>query len=53
MKVWLIGGEEAEKVGNIVNGKLEKKVDTTRHTGILIPQGGRKLFIGQYGEKRK
>lgn len=51
MKVWLIGGEEAEKVGNIVNGRLSRDIDTSRHTGILVTQSGRQLFIGQYGEK--
>ena len=53
MKVWLIGGEEAEKVGNIVNGRLARDIDTTRHTGVLVTQSGRQLFIGQYGEKKE
>lgn len=52
MKVWLIGGEEAEKVGNIVNGRLSRDIDTTCHTGVLVTQSGRQLFIGQYGEKK-
>ena len=53
MKVWLIGGDEAEKVGNIVNGHLSRDADTTRHTGVLVTQSGRQLFIGQYGEKKE
>lgn len=53
MKVWLIGGEEAEKVGNIVNGKLFREVDTTRHTGVLVTQSGRQLFICHYGENKE
>lgn len=52
MKVWLIGGEEAEKVGNIVNGKLSRDIDTTRHTGVLVTQSGRQLFIGNYGDEK-
>ena len=48
MKVWLVGGEEAEKVGNIVNGKLSREIDTTRHTGILITQSGRQIMVGKY-----
>ena len=51
--MWLIGGEEAEKVGNIVNGHLSRDVDTRRHTGVLVTQSGRQLFIGQYGEKKE
>ena len=52
MKVWLIGGEEAEKVGNVVNGHLSRDVDTTRHTGILVTQSGRQIFIGQYARAK-
>ncbi len=50
MKVWLVGGCEAEKVGNIVNGRLSKKIDTTNHTGILITQSGRQMMFGRYEE---
>ena len=50
MKVWLVGGAEAEKVGNVVGGRLVKTIDTTRHNGILITQSGRQMFIGRYGE---
>lgn len=51
MKVWLVGGEEAQKVGNIVDGKLKKQADTTRHNSILITQSGRQVFIGNYRDK--
>ena len=50
MKAWLIG-KEAEPVGNLVGGKLSKKIDTTGHIGILITQSGRQVFIGKYNEE--
>ena len=49
LKAWLIGNE-AVPIGNIVDGKLHKMIDTTKHTGILITQSGRQLFIGRYAE---
>lgn len=50
LKAWLIGGE-AVPVGNIVDGKLRKEIDTTKHNGILITQSGRQMLIGRYGEE--
>ncbi len=50
LKAWLIGGE-AEPIGNIVDGKLQKNIDTTNHNGILITQSGRQMLIGRYGEE--
>ena len=50
LKAWLIGGE-AEPIGNIVDGKLQKSIDTTKHSGILITQSGRQMLIGHYGEE--
>lgn len=49
LKAWLIGNE-AVPIGNIVDGRLHKEIDTTKHTGILITQSGRQLFIGRYAE---
>ena len=49
LKAWLIGGE-AVPIGNIVDGKLKKQINTTRHSGILITQGGRQMLIGKYGD---
>lgn len=49
LKAWLIGGE-AVPIGNIVDGRLRKQINTTRHSGILITQGGRQMLIGKYGE---
>lgn len=49
LKAWLIGNE-AVPIGNIVDGRLRKEIDTTKHTGILITQSGRQLFIGRYAE---
>ena len=50
MKAWLVGREEAEKIGNIVDGKLYRQVDTTRHNGILVTQNGRQILMGAYAE---
>lgn len=50
MKAWLVGGEDAEHIGNIVSGKLHKRIDTTRHNGILITQSGRQILMGAYAE---
>ena len=52
MKAWLIGGE-AVPIGNIVEGKLAKKIDTKRHTGILVTQCGRQMLIGKYSEEEE
>ena len=49
LKAWLIGGE-AVPIGNIVDGRLRKEINTTKHSGILITQGGRQMLIGKYGE---
>lgn len=50
MKAWLVGREEAEKIGNLVEGKLKKRIDTSRHNGILITQSGRQIMMGAYAE---
>jgi len=47
LKAWLIGGE-AVPVGNIVEGKLFKNINTKGHIGILITQSGRQMFIGKF-----
>lgn len=47
LKAWLIG-DEAKQIGNLVDGKLEKETDTTKHSGILITQSGRQMLIGYY-----
>ena len=52
LKAWLVGGEAAA-IGNLVDGKLKKEIDTTKNTGILITQSGRQLFIGTYAEEKK
>lgn len=49
MKAWLIGGE-AEPIGNIVDGRLRRKIDTRSHSGVLITQSGRQMLIGKYEE---
>ncbi len=49
LKAWLIGGE-AVPIGNIVDGKLHKIINTQNHNGILITQSGRQMLVGHYGE---
>lgn len=51
MKAWLIGGE-AVPVGNIVNGRLRREIDTRGHNGVLITQSGRQMLIGTYCEEQ-
>ncbi len=50
LKAWLIGGE-AEPIGNIVDGKLQKSISTKNHNGILITQSGRQMLIGRYAKE--
>lgn len=50
MKAWLIGGE-AVHIGNIVDGKLSRSIDTRNHNGVLITQGGRQMLIGRYSDE--
>ena len=51
LKAWLIGGE-AVPIGNIVDSKLKKEIDTTKNSGVLITQSGRQMLIGSYNDKR-
>ncbi len=51
LKAWLIG-DEAVAIGNIVDGKLQKSIDTTKHSGILITQSGRQMLVGYYGSEK-
>lgn len=48
LKAWLIGGSDAVSIGNLVGGRLEKEIDTTKHRGILLTQSGRQMFIANY-----
>lgn len=52
MKAWLIGGE-AVPIGNIVDGKLRRHVDTRRHIGVLVTQSGRQMLIGKFAEEKE
>ena len=47
LKAWLIGGE-AVTVGNIVDGRLYKRINTKGHIGILVTQSGRQMLIGKF-----
>ena len=50
LKAWLVGKEEAQKIGNLVDGKISKQINTSNHSGILITQSGRQLLMGKYEE---
>lgn len=52
MKAWLIGGE-AVPIGNIVDGKLRRHVDTRQHIGVLVTQSGRQMLIGKFAEEKE
>lgn len=52
MKAWLIGGE-AVPLGNLVDGKLRREIDTTQHNGILITQSGRQMLVGKYADYKE
>ena len=47
LKAWLIGGESTP-IGNLVDGRIHREIDTTAHSGILITQCGRQMLIGRY-----
>lgn len=48
LKAWLTGRGESLEIGNLVNGSIEKKVDTSGFNGILITQSGRQMFYGRF-----
>lgn len=49
LKVWLTG-EECTSIGNLVDGRLEKEIDTAPYSGVLVTQSGRQMFYGSFGE---
>lgn len=48
LKAWLTGKAESLELGNLVNGSIEKNVDTSGYNGILITQSGRQMFYGRF-----
>lgn len=48
LKAWLTGKSESLELGNLVNGSIEKRVDTSGYNGILITQSGRQMFYGRF-----
>lgn len=52
MKAWLIGGE-AVPIGNIVDGKLRRHIDTSGHNGVLVTQSGRQMLLGKFAEEKE
>lgn len=46
LKAWLTGAKTVE-LGNLVNGSIQKEIDTTAFDGILLTQSGRQMFYGK------
>jgi hypothetical protein len=53
LKAWLTGSCESLELGNLVNGSMEKEVDTKNYSGILITQSGRQMFYGCFKDDEK
>ena len=47
LKAWLTGKRTIE-IGNLVNGFIQKSIDTTAFDGILLTQSGRQMFYGKF-----
>ncbi len=47
LKAWLTG-EKTVELGNLVNGSIQKEIDTTAFDGILLTQSGRQMFYGKF-----
>lgn len=47
LKAWLTG-ERTVELGNLVNGAMQKQIDTTPFDGILLTQSGRQMFYGKF-----
>lgn len=47
LKAWLTG-EKTIELGNVVNGTLSKKIETSPYDGLLITQSGRQMFYGKF-----
>ncbi|MBQ8002730.1 MAG: hypothetical protein IJ297_04740 [Clostridia bacterium] len=47
LKAWLTG-EKTVEIGNLVNGTLQKNIDTAGFDGILLTQSGRQMFYGKF-----
>lgn len=46
LKAWLTG-EKTIELGNLVNGSIQKEIDTSPFDGILLTQSGRQMFYGK------
>ncbi len=53
LKAWLTGKGEAKELGNLVNGSIDKDVDTSPYSGILVTQSGRQMFYGTFREEEE
>lgn len=47
LKAWLTGKNTVE-LGNLVNGFIQKSIDTAPFDGILLTQSGRQMFYGKF-----
>lgn len=51
LKAWLTG-EKTVEIGNLVNGFIQKAIDTTPFDGILLTQSGRQMFYGKFAPSK-
>ena len=51
LKAWLTSENGSTEIGNLVNGAIQKEIDTSPYSGILITQSGRQMFYGLFREK--
>ena len=52
LKAWLTGKTTVE-LGNLVNGCIQKEIDTTPYEGILLTQSGRQMFYGRFNTNKE
>lgn len=52
LKVWLIGAEN-QPLGNIVGGRLIRKVETAPYHALLITQSGKQMFYCQWRDSEE
>lgn len=47
LKAWLTG-EKTTELGNLVDGSIQKNIDTSPYEGVLLTQSGRQMFYGKF-----
>lgn len=51
LKAWLTSKNGTKEIGNLVNGSIQKEIDTSPYSGILITQSGRQMFYGKFRDE--